>query len=181
MTYPSQRSTKPYLDEVVHLFQAEGLPLAMIGGGGTGHEAISKELGCTEHRTGSYVWEGLTRVQRREDLHPSRCPIRVLCTVVSTPAPGRIIVDGGAKTFTSYPPTPYGYCIEHPEITISAVSIEHGHINTGASTHRFQVGERLTIIPLHQEMCLNLHDEVVAVRGDNVEIVWPVLGRGKVK
>ena len=47
--------------------------------------------------------------------------------------------------------------------------------------HTFKVGERLTWIPLHQEMCLNLHDEVTGVRGDHVELVWPVAGRGRVK
>ncbi|MEA2585816.1 MAG: hypothetical protein QOF33_3901 [Thermomicrobiales bacterium] len=181
MTYPSVPEAAPFLEEVVRLFRAEGLPLEMIGGGGTGHEAMSKELGCTETRSGSYVWEGLSRVKSRADLGPERCPVRVVCTVVSTPATGRIIVDGGAKTFTSYPPVPYGYCVEHPEIVISGLSVEHGHVDTSASSHRFRVGERLTIIPLHQEMCLNLHDEMVGVRNGQVEVIWPILGRGKVK
>jgi hypothetical protein len=30
-------------------------------------------------------------------------------------------------------------------------------------------------------MCLNLHDELVGVRNGKVEVIWPVLGRGKVK
>jgi D-serine deaminase-like pyridoxal phosphate-dependent protein len=181
MTYPSRPEAKPFLDEVVRLFRAEGLPLEMIGGGGTGLEDVSKELGCTETRSGSYVWEGNSRVKSRADLSPERCPVRVLCTVVSTPAPGRIIVDGGAKTFASYPPVPYGYCVEHPEIFLAAVSVEHGHVETGASSHPFRVGERLTFIPLHQEMCLNLHDEMAGIRNGKVEVIWPILGRGKVK
>jgi D-serine deaminase-like pyridoxal phosphate-dependent protein len=181
MTYPSRVEAKPFLDETVRLFRQEGLPLEMIGGGGTGLEEVSKELGCTETRSGSYVWEGLSRVKSRDDLGPERCPVRVLCTVVSVPTADRIIVDGGAKTFASYPPVPYGYCVEHPEIAISAMSVEHGHVDTSGSSHRFEVGERLTFIPLHQEMCLNLHDEMVGVRNGKVEVVWPILGRGKVK
>jgi D-serine deaminase-like pyridoxal phosphate-dependent protein len=43
------------------------------------------------------------------------------------------------------------------------------------------VGERLTWIPVHQGMALNLHDEVVGYRGEQVEVIWPVWGRGKVK
>ncbi|HXF63708.1 MAG TPA: hypothetical protein VNK95_18940, partial [Caldilineaceae bacterium] len=89
--------------------------------------------------------------------------------------------DGGMKTFCSYPPVPYGYCVEHPEIAIYAMSVEHGHVDVSASSHCFQVGERLTWIPLHQEMALNLHDELVGYRGEQVEVIWPVLGRGKVK
>lgn len=181
MTYPSKPEIKPFLDETVALFQRAGLPLNEVSGGGTGAEAITKELGCTEHRAGSYLWEGLTRIRTSDDLSDVRCPLRVICTVVSTPAPGRIIIDGGMKTFCSYPPTPYGHCVEYPEIKIYGMSVEHGHVDVSQSNHRFQVGERLTWIPLHQEMALNLHDELVGYRGEQVEVIWPVAGRGKVK
>ncbi len=181
MTYPSRLDSKPFLDETVSLLRGDGIPVNVISGGGTGHEAISKEIGCTEARSGSYIWEGLTRVHSSADLAPERCPVRVLCTVVSTPAPGRIIIDGGMKTFASYPPKPYGHCVEHPEIKIYGMSVEHGHVDVSESSHRFRVGEKLQIIPLHQEMCLNLHDELVGYRNGVVEVVWPVAGRGKVK
>jgi D-serine deaminase-like pyridoxal phosphate-dependent protein len=181
MTYPSRPEAKAFLDETVALFQRDGLPIHAISLGGTGVEALSKELGATEHRAGSYLWEGLDRIRNSGDLSDERCPLRVICTVVSVPAPGRIIIDGGMKTFCSYPPTPYGRCIEHPELKLYAMSVEHGHVDASASTHRFRVGDRLTWIPLHQEMCLNLHDELVGYRGEQVEVIWPVLGRGKVK
>jgi len=181
MTYPSRVEAKPFLDETVCLLRAEGIPVTVVSGGGTGHEAISKEIGCTETRSGSYIWEGLTRIKSRADLSPERCPIRVLCTVVSTAVPGRMIIDGGLKTFASYPPRPYGLCVEHPEIEIIGMSIEHGHVDVSMSSHRFKVGERLSVIPLHGEMCINLHDELVGVRNGQVEVIWPVAGRGKVK
>jgi D-serine deaminase-like pyridoxal phosphate-dependent protein len=181
MTYPSRAEAKPFLDETKELFHGDGLPIHLVSGGGTGLEAVSKEIGCNETRAGSYVWEGLTRIKGRDDLSDERCPLRVITTVVSTPAPGRIIIDGGMKTFASYAPVPYGFCVEHPEIKINAMSVEHGHVDVADSTHKFRVGERLTWIPLHQEMCLNLHDELVGYRGEQVEVVWPVWGRGKVK
>lgn len=181
MTYPSKPEIKPFLDETVALFQRAGLPIHEVSGGGTGAEAITKELGCTEHRAGSYLWEGLTRIRTSDDLSDARCPLRIICTVVSTPAPGRIIIDGGMKTFCSYPPTPYGHCVEHPEIKLYGMSVEHGHVDVSQSNHHFKVGERLTWIPLHQEMALNLHDELVGYRGEQVEVIWPVAGRGKVK
>ena len=181
MTFPSYPQARPYLDETRELLRGDGIPVHTVSGGGTGHEAVSKELGCTETRSGSYVWEGLSRIQSSADLHPRRCPVRVVCTVVSTPAPGRIILDGGMKTFASYPPVPYGHCVEYPELKIVGMSVEHGHVDSSASAHRFRVGERVTIIPLHQEMCLNLHDELVGVRNGAVEVIWPVAGRGKVK
>ncbi len=181
MTYPSRSESKPFLEEVVAGFQRAGLPIPQLSGGGTGAEAVSKALGCTEHRAGSYLWEGLTRIRGSADLSDERCPLRIVCTVVSTPTADRVIIDGGQKTFCSYPPTPYGHCIEHPEIQISGLSVEHGHVDVSRSSHRFQVGDRLTWIPLHQEMALNLHDELVGYRGEQVEVIWPVAGRGKVK
>jgi D-serine deaminase-like pyridoxal phosphate-dependent protein len=181
MTYPSRLEAQGFLDETVELFRQDGLPIQTISLGGTGAEALSKELGATEHRAGSYLWEGLDRIRTGADLSDERCPLRIVCTVVSTPAPGRIIIDGGMKTFCSYPPTPYGFCVEHPELKIYAMSVEHGHVDASASSHRFKVGERLTWIPLHQEMALNLHDDLVGYRGELVEVVWPVAGRGKVK
>ena len=147
MTYPSRPEAKPFLDETVALFNQDGLPIQTVSLGGTGVEQLSKDLGATEHRAGSYLWEGLDRVRSSADLSDERCPLRVITTVVSTPVPGRVIIDGGMKTFASYPPTPYGYCVEHPEIKLYGMSVEHGHVDTSASTHTFKVGERLTLSP----------------------------------
>jgi D-serine deaminase-like pyridoxal phosphate-dependent protein len=181
MTYPSRREAKPFLDETVALLTKAGLPVNVISGGGTGGEVISKELGCTEHRSGSYAFEGMTRISGSAMLTPERCAVRVLVTVVSTPTPDRIIIDGGQKTFTSYPPKPYGHIIECPDAQIYGMSVEHGHVDVSPCSRTFRVGERLSVIPLHQEMTTNLHDEMYGVRGEKVEVVWQVAGRGKVR
>jgi len=71
--------------------------------------------------------------------------------------------------------------IEHPEVKVYGMSVEHGHIDVSDSQHKFRVGERLSIIPLHQGMTSNLHDELVAVRNGAVETIWKIAGRGKVR
>ncbi|MDE0089580.1 MAG: alanine racemase [Candidatus Poribacteria bacterium] len=181
MTYPSNVNAKPFIEETVDLLKKDGISVKIISGGGTGSEVASKELGCTETRSGSYVYEGMTRIGNSEMLSPERCVLRVLVTVVSTPTSDRIIVDGGQKTFTSYPPTPYGHIIEFPEAKIYGMSVEHGHIDVSECSHQFRVGEKLSVIPLHQGMTSNLHDELIGVRGHTVETVWQIAGRGKVK
>jgi D-serine deaminase-like pyridoxal phosphate-dependent protein len=181
MTYPSRTTIGEFLTETVERITSDGIPVNVISGGGTGAEQISKDIGCTDTRAGSYVWEWMTRVKGRDDLSDERCPLRILTTVVSRPTSHRLIIDGGMKTFCSYPPVPYGYCVEHPELKITGMSIEHGHVDTSESSHNFKIGERLTWIPLHQEMALNLHDELVGYRGEQIEVIWPVWGRGKVK
>ena len=179
MTYAQNDRVGGFIDEVRDLARRSGLPLQIISGGGTGSETFCKEIGCTETRIGSYAYEGMTRVSRREDLNPERCPLRMVVTVVSTAVPGQIIVDAGMKAFASYPPIPYGYCIEHPEIEIKGMSVEHGHVDVTASTHDFQVGEVLSFIPLHGGMTTNLHDRIYPMRAGEVGDPWTVAGRGK--
>ena len=178
MTYPSRIEAGPFIKRTLELVEGKDIPVNIISGGGTGTEAVSKEIGCTETRMGSYAFEGMTRVGHGT-LNPEACAMRMIVTVVSTPAPDRIIIDGGQKTFTSYPPTPYGYVMEHPELEIYAMSAEHGHVNTSNCTHSFKVGERLAVIPTHQGMTTNLHDEVVGVGNGKVEVIWKVAARGK--
>lgn len=184
MTYPSQIASKPVVDEIVERFTKAKLPLEIISGGGTGEEWESKELGFTEHRSGSYVYEGLSRIKGAgdgSDLSPERCPLRVVVTVVSVPTDERLIVDGGMKTFRLFPAMPYGLIIEDSGLVFSGMSVEHGHIDTSGSDRKYAVGDKLTVIPTYQEGVTNLHDEIVWMRNDQVTRVWRNEGRGKVK
>ena len=184
MTYPSRVAAKPFIQETVDRFTKAGLSLEIISGGGTGEEWESKELGFTEHRSGSYVYEGLSRIQGsqgNEGLSPERCPLRVVTTVVSVPTEDRLIIDAGMKTFRMFPSMPYGLIIEDPHIKFSGMSVEHGHIDTSSSQNKYSVGDKLTVIPTYQEGVTNLHDEIVWMRNDIVKRVWRNEGRGKVK
>ena len=181
MTFPSRLEARPFLARTIELLEDDGIPVEIISGGGTGSEERSKQMGCTETRSGSYLWEGMTRIGNSDQLNPERCACRMLVTVVSVPTTDRIIIDGGMKTFTSYPPKPYGHIIDHTDAQIYGMSVEHGHVDVSRCDHRFRVGERLMVIPLHQGMTLNLHDELIGVRNGKVEAIWPVAGRGKVK
>ena len=102
-----------------------------------------------------------------------------MTTVVSVPTSDRLIIDGGMKTFRFFPTMPYGLIIEDPNAQFSGMSVEHGHIDTGRADRKFRVGDRLTVIPTHQEGVTNLHDEIVWARNDQVERVWRNEARGK--
>ena len=181
MTYPSNIRAKPFIQQTVGLFLNAGLPCPVISGGGTGEEAVSKEIGCTETRSGSYIYEGMTRVKGNADLSPKTCALRVVVTVVSVPTQDRVIIDGGMKTFRAFPRDPYGLVIEQPQAMIYSMSVEHGHMDVSGCDHNFHVGEKLSVIPRHQGMVTNMHDEVVGARNGQVHVVWQVQGRGKVK
>mgnify|MGYP001179974420 CR=1 FL=1 len=179
MTYASGDGVGPFIDQVRDLTGTAGLPLHIISGGGTGSQEFCKSIGCTETRIGSYAYEGMTRVGKRDDLHPGRCPLRLVVTVVSTTVPGQAIVDAGMKAFTSYPPTPYGYCLEHPEIFLKGMSVEHGHVDITPSRHTFKVGDVLSFIPLHGGMTTNLYDRLYVIQNDEVVDTWDIAGRGR--
>ena len=179
MTYPSLESMAPFIEEVRVLMDGSGLPLHMVSGGGTGEEEISKALGCTEVRIGSYAYEGMTRIKERSDLNPERCSLRLVVTVVSAGHHNHVIVDAGMKALASYPPIPYGYCLEYPEIWFEKMYVEHGELNVDGSKHTFSVGDIMSFIPLHGGMTTNLHDRIFPVRNGEVLDEWEVAGRGR--
>jgi D-serine deaminase-like pyridoxal phosphate-dependent protein len=112
-----------------------------------------------------------------------QCALTVLTTVVSRPTPGRAVIDGGSKTFSSdaavHSPG-YGAVVGHEELVVARLSEEHG-ILTLPEESRLPIGTQLRIVPNHVCACLNLHDRVFAVRGDEVLDTWEVAARGKVQ
>jgi D-serine deaminase-like pyridoxal phosphate-dependent protein len=54
-------------------------------------------------------------------------------------------------------------------------------VNITRSDRRYRVGDRLSVIPNHVCTTVNMHDEIYGIRGERVEVVWRVEGRGKVK
>jgi len=167
-------------------FDRAGFPIDIVSGGSTPTAYISHEfLGVTEIRPGMYIFNDRTMVglgvARLED-----CALSVLVTVVSTAVPGRAIIDGGSKTLSSDryrvgDGRGFGLVREDPEAELEALSEEHGHLDISRSRRPYRVGERLTIIPNHVCAVMNLHDEVYGVRGDQVEAVWRVAARGRVR
>ena len=71
--------------------------------------------------------------------------------------------------------------MEDPAAVLARFNEEHGHLDISRSTKQYRVGERLRVIPNHVCTMMNMHDEVYGVHGENVEVVWKVEGRGKLR
>lgn len=111
------------------------------------------------------------------------CALRVMVTVVSNAVPGRAIVDGGSKTFSSDrwlsgSKEGFGSVVEYPEVLFESMSEEHGHLNISACDRPLRIGERVSVIPNHVCACVNLHNRIWYHRNSEVEGFWGVDGRG---
>jgi len=63
-------------------------------------------------------------------------------------------------------------------VEYSDASDEHGSLALRGPGCDLQIGERLMLVPGHCDPTVNLHDWFVGYRGDRVEALWPISGRG---
>src|SRR5690349_13186882 len=175
-----------FLKRTLAVLSDAGLPASIVSGGST-PTAYEGDLfyGVNEVRPGTYIFNDRNTVAVSactvED-----CALSVLVTVVSTSVSGHAVVDGGSKTF-SYDRFQggdgrgFGIVKEDSAAEIERFSEEHGHLNIQRSERRYRVGDRLSVIPNHVCTTVNMHDEIYGVRGEHVEEIWRVEGRGKVR
>jgi len=180
------RNTNEFLHESLGRLEQAGLPATTVSGGST-PTAFEGHLfhGVNEIRPGMYIFNDRNMVgignASLED-----CAASVVTTVVSTSVSGRAIIDGGSKTFSSDrhhagDGRGFGLIREDADAEVESLSEEHGHLNIKRSTRQYKVGERLRVIPNHVCSTVNMHNEIYGVRNEQVETVWRVLGRGKIR
>jgi D-serine deaminase-like pyridoxal phosphate-dependent protein len=181
LVYPSDVSARPAVQEALAGLQAEGIPVNMVSGGGSG---ASLQMGdfpeLTEIRVGTYVfydWKSVSLGWATLD----QCAMHVAATVVSTPSPDRVILDTGRKSLSSDSTGgEYGHLVEYPNARIYNLSEEHTHVDVSQCVNKPQIGERVHVIPVHTCVVTNLHNQIYAVRGETVEATWDIAARGLV-
>jgi D-serine deaminase-like pyridoxal phosphate-dependent protein len=172
------------IDRLLALLDSSGIPYPLVSGGNTPAAFQSHQFhGVTEIRPGTYVFNDRNTVDA-ESASYTDCAVTVLATVVSTSVSHRAIIDAGSKTLAadallSGDRKYFGYVQDHQEFLLEDLSEEHGHLIIPEDSE-IEVGDRLRIIPNHVCPCMNLHDQVFAVRGDQVVDQWKVAARGKV-
>lgn len=150
----------------------DALGVRHVTGGGTGTYPLELGSGLwTEIQPGSYVLMDADYALNEEP-PPFRQALSVLARVISAHA-DRVVVDAGHKAVAvdSGEPTPpagllvFGLSDEHTILLVDA-----GQAPAFGSTVR--------LIPGHCDPTVNLHDWIVAIRGEVVEDVWLVEARG---
>lgn len=180
MTYPSNENTDTFVQETRAALKADGLAIERVSGGSTpGMWNAHTHKEVTEHRAGMYIY-GDRYTIKRGAIDLEDCSLKIICTVVSRPTADRGILDGGSKTFSSdmLGLEGHGLILEYPEAVYYSQSEEHGHVDFSRCARKPEIGERVTVIPNHCCVISNLFNQMVGVRGDQVEIIWPVAARG---
>jgi D-serine deaminase-like pyridoxal phosphate-dependent protein len=157
--------------------RAAGLPVRIVSCGGTGTEEFSSRVArVTEIQAGNIIFNDLHYASLGVD---REFALTVLSTVISRPTPTRIVTDAGKKAMSSDAalPQPMGVA----GVKSVRLSSEHGQIELESPSDRPKIGDKLMWIVGYGDTTVFLHDEMVGVRDGTVEVVWPILGRGKLR
>ena len=185
MTYPAKGTTSAvqnFMMDSKRSLLAAGLVCKTITSGGS-PDMWKAHLApvITEYRVGTYIYNDRSLVTGKtcgwED-----CALSVLTTVVSTPSPGRAVLDAGSKVLSSdlMGLQGYGEIVDHPNAVIAGLSEEHGHVEYPADSRPLQVGQRLRVIPNHACVVSNLVNEVAFVRNGKKDKFVAVDARGSI-
>jgi D-serine deaminase-like pyridoxal phosphate-dependent protein len=174
------------LQSILADFRKAGIETKIVSGGSTPTLFHSHEIeGLTEIRPGTYVFNDVNTL-RSGACALEDCAASILATVVSTARPRQMIIDGGSKTFSSdrvvnSNEVTFGHIVEAPGARFHKMNEEHGYVDMTHAEREFKVGDRVHVIPNHVCTAVNLHEQVYGLRGDSVETIWSVDGRGKLQ
>jgi D-serine deaminase-like pyridoxal phosphate-dependent protein len=186
MLYPTEsgwEDAQRFYDEALAGVRAHGLDATMVSTGGSPNlKNLGKLKGATEHRPGTYIYNDRMQVAAGVAGWDD-CALNIYSTVVSRAAPERGILDAGSKTLTTDTGglDGHGLILEHPEAKIARFAEEHGFLDLSRSNTRPNVGDIVRIVPNHVCVVVNMMDEVVMVRGDEIIGTLPVAARGKLR
>ncbi|CEK14287.1 alanine racemase [Chthonomonas calidirosea] len=158
----------------------QGFAISVTSVGSTpGARFTAPVPGLDELRCGVYIFND--RMQVARGAPKESCALTVLTTVISVRPDGRVIVDAGTKALASDKPfadQTMGEVLEDTSLRFVAASEEHGHLQAEGGT-RLRVGDKVRIVPNHACTCVNLHERMYVVKGEEVEDVWEIRARGK--
>lgn len=158
--------------------EACGLAVGRITGAGTGsflHECDSGVF--DEIQAGSYIFmdRDYADNQRGPGDIAFEHALFVHTAVLSRTQATRAVVDAGLKASSVDSGMPSVW--QRPELRYVKAADDHGVLSTPEDA-RVELGEVLRLVPGHCDPTVNLYDEIVCVRGDRVEAIWPISARG---
>jgi D-serine deaminase-like pyridoxal phosphate-dependent protein len=158
--------------------RAAGLPVEIISCGGTGTYPFSAAVhGVTEIEAGGGIYGDLVYRNAFNIDHPMA--MTVLATVISRPAPDRIVTDSGFKSLSTQNMLPQPKDVAN--VKGVRMSAEHGTIDLEAPNTDVKVGDKVQWYVGYTDATVVLHETMYGVRNGVVEVAWPVVARGKLQ
>lgn len=177
------RSKKAYqvLVDTKNLLVANGIPVEIVSGSGSAtYKAACAVKGITELQVGSYIFMDTT-YRDNGGLEEFKCSLSILSTVISRPdrenARNLAILDIGRKGIDNTLGMPE---MKQPAGTIFSMPQEHSRLKFDPKKITLNVGDTVELWVKDSNGTFNLYDKVYALRGDIVESVWDITGRGQV-
>jgi D-serine deaminase-like pyridoxal phosphate-dependent protein len=130
---------------------------------------MSRDDGLTEVRPGTYVFNDVRTVVDG-GAEWDQCAVTVLATVISRPDAARLVIDAGAKTLTTAYDETYGFglVLDVKGARLARLSEEHGVVTLQDPSVDVRVGDRLSVIPIHVCVTVNMQREVYMVEADEI-------------
>jgi len=176
--------------------ESEGLPCAVVTGGGTGSADIDFASGVyTELQAGSYAFMDVDYSHNQPSgagvssfAHSLFLATRVMSRAAGTHA----VLDAGLKSMSleSGLPQVWSAAQARPDAVLACTGVSDEHCTVGwgaeaastAGTTALSalpaLGELVLLVPGHVDPTINLHDSLIGYRHGVVEAIWPIAARG---
>ena len=164
--------------ESVDAVRRSGVDVEIVSAGGTAtYKLTGNYPGVTEVQPGSYVFMD---AQYRRVLTDFEVAGTVLASVISRPTPDRAVLDSGMKAISTDQWPPMAKSVDGLEF--SSASDEHLVADlTTSDARQLRPGDKVEIIPGHNDTTVNLHSHLFALRKGRLETVWEVGARGRIR
>jgi len=181
---PAQKEAKireamGVLAHCADLLRRSGLPCPIVSAGGTGSYQYTVACpGITELQAGGGIF--------MDPYYRDACQVAgldfaltVLATVVSRPQRDRAVLDSGRKTLHSDFAAPR--VVGYEDAVVKRLSAEHCELALGPQSQELKIGDKVELVIGYGDFTTVLHDEFYGFRNDRLEVVWPILARGKLQ
>lgn len=151
------------------LIEEKGIPVEIVSTGGTGTYNVSGDYpGITEIQAGSYLLMDTLYVNHGSLFRPTPS---ILSSVISKPAPRRVVIDCGVKELSS----------ERGLSTVKGMSglklqvlhAEHGVLESQFSLN-LEPGQNIELWVNYGDATVNLHDRMYGVSNGEVKNVFTI-------
>ena len=163
--------------------EAQGGPLEIVTGGGTGTYDIDPEAGVfTDLQVGSYIFMDVqyNAVMRRDGTPgPFKTSLFVQSTVICANVSGSVTTDAGFKAYAMDGPKPEIWSGAPEGSNYDFLGDEHGWIVLPEGANGPEIGDVIECVTPHCDPTVNLHDFYHCVRGDVLEDIWRIDARGQ--